>query len=162
MPSTLRAASDAIPTRLKPPLLVLMNLVLSTAFSYFASPWIYKDVTAIQRPMTSLSDYMGLVGWRIIELMCHWVGGWDGTTLALQFKLVTDPIAQNSDPSSFPSNALSRAIHALHAHLPTVTFPFDTNPCSCRGRRSSKSLSTTLISSPEPPGFEVNSRKERE
>lgn len=83
MSSTLRAASNAIPTRLKPPLLVLLGVVLSTASSYFASPWIGEDVIAIQRPMNKLSDYTGLVGWRIVELICLWAGGWDGMSNCL-------------------------------------------------------------------------------
>lgn len=78
MSSTLCAASNAIPTRLKPPLFVVLGIVLSTAFSYFASPWIGEDVVAVQRPMTHLSDHMGFVGWRIVEIICLWAGDWDG------------------------------------------------------------------------------------
>ena len=74
----MRTASEAIPSRLKPPLLVFLNLAFTIGLSYLAHPWIGHDVTAVQRPMTELSDYTGLVGWRIVECLCYWMGGWDG------------------------------------------------------------------------------------
>ncbi|KAI5847795.1 hypothetical protein DFP73DRAFT_474506 [Morchella snyderi] len=152
MPSTLRAASDAIPTPLKPPLLVLMNLILSTAFSYFASPWIYKDVTAIQRPMTSLSDYMGLVGWRIIELMCHWVGGWDATQAASLVMLSLAPTMhymhtfQPSHSPLIPTLAVVAAGDLLSLYLPLLFLrQSPPNPKSTPTKKENKILDTTRL-----------------
>lgn len=103
MSSTLRAASNAISTRLKPPLFVVLGIALSTAFSYFASPWIGEDVNAVQRPMTNLSDHMGFVGWRIVEIICLWAGDWDGmSSFITDFyggKLTANPQPPKQPPS---------------------------------------------------------------
>jgi hypothetical protein len=76
--SPLQRASRAIPSRLKPPLAVFLNLGISTLLGYLASPWISSDLAAIDRPMKNLSDYSALVAWRAVEILGYWIGGWDG------------------------------------------------------------------------------------
>jgi hypothetical protein len=76
--SLLERASRNIPSKLKPPLAVFLNLGLSTLLGYLASPWISSDLAAIDRPMKTLTDYSSLIAWRIVEVLGYWIGGWDG------------------------------------------------------------------------------------
>lgn len=82
--SPLRRAANAIPPSVKPPLAVLLNLALTTFFTYLATTWIqttqaHRD--AIYRPLNQLSDYYGLAAIKTVEILGYWIQGWDGTVL---------------------------------------------------------------------------------
>jgi len=87
MTSIICAASNAIPSKLRPVLLVFFNLALAAGLSYLANPWIGHDIMAVERPMTTLNDYLGVVGWRIVEVLGYWIGGWDGMAVRLHHKV---------------------------------------------------------------------------
>ncbi|RPA99709.1 hypothetical protein L873DRAFT_1827873 [Choiromyces venosus 120613-1] len=124
MSSIIRAASNAIPSKLKPVLLVFLNLALATGLSYLANPWIGQDIMAVERPMTTLNDYMGVVGWRIVEVLGYWIGGWDASQAACLVTLTLSPALhylhtyQPSHSPLLPTLAVTTAIDVLSIYLP--------------------------------------------
>lgn len=123
MTSIIRAASNAIPSKLRPVLLVFFNLALAAGLSYLANPWIGHDIMAVERPMTTLNDYLGVVGWRIVEVLGYWIGGWDGMAIpassqgcdSLLTMLLLYPSSLTSSLSGYTH---SFACTSLSAYLP--------------------------------------------
>ena len=97
--SIFQRASRNIPTKLKPPLAVVLNLGLSALLGYLASPWIASDLAAIDRPMNAPADFSSLIAWRIVEVLGYWIGGFDGT----RFRPPPPP-PHLSSKNPFPSN----------------------------------------------------------
>ncbi|KAL7270705.1 hypothetical protein RUND412_006582 [Rhizina undulata] len=105
MASPFQIAASKIPEHIKPPILVLLTLSLSGFLSYLASPWIADDIEAVTRPMDGLSDLLGLVGWRIVEVLGYWWGGWDATQAA-----------------SLSALSLAPSMHFLHTYQPSHSY----------------------------------------
>lgn len=77
--SLLRHASDSIPSSLKPPVAVGLNIALTSLLTYLAFPWIGSNLAAINRPFTNLSDYTGPLAIKALTTLSFWLGNWDGT-----------------------------------------------------------------------------------
>jgi len=122
--SLLQRASRNIPSRLKPPIAVVLNLGLSALLGYLASPWIGSDLAAIDRPMKTLSDYSSLIAWRIVEMLSYWIGGWEAyqaaslSALSLMPGLYYFHTYHPSHAPLLPTLVVSSAVNILSVYLP--------------------------------------------
>ncbi|KAF8543881.1 hypothetical protein BDD12DRAFT_801609 [Trichophaea hybrida] len=119
--SLLERASRNIPSKLKPPLAVFLNLGLSTFLGYLASPWISSDLAAIDRPMKTLTDYSSLIAWRIVEVLGYWIGGYASCIFERPLPCPWTPLLSHLPPFACPlapTLAASTAIDVLSVYLP--------------------------------------------
>ncbi|KAF8251861.1 hypothetical protein K440DRAFT_658492 [Wilcoxina mikolae CBS 423.85] len=151
--SLLERASRNIPSKLKPPLAVFLNLGLSTFLGYLASPWISSDLAAIDRPMKTLTDYSSLIAWRIVEVLGYWIGGWDATQAASLSALSLAPglhyfhTYHPSHAPLVPTLAASTAIDVLSVYLPLRFLRPHSNKreSSADGTRVTAAILTSVI-----------------
>ncbi|KZF22224.1 hypothetical protein L228DRAFT_148793 [Xylona heveae TC161] len=70
-----------LPTYLRFPLLVLLNLTLSTLLYSLAADHIAGELAGVSRSVNKWGEVIGLIAWRSIELGCGWFFNFDGVDL---------------------------------------------------------------------------------
>ncbi|TGZ84350.1 hypothetical protein EX30DRAFT_338883 [Ascodesmis nigricans] len=125
--SPLRRAANAIPSSVKPPLAVILNIAFTSFFTYLTATWIpttQANHDAIYRTLNQLSDYYGLAAIKTVEMLGYWIQGWDATQASALHILSRAPIlhfTHTYDPLHaplVPSVLAETLIHLLSVYLP--------------------------------------------
>ncbi|KAI5804457.1 hypothetical protein EDC01DRAFT_716007 [Geopyxis carbonaria] len=151
--SPLRRAADAIPSKLKPPVAVLLNLGLWTLMGSLAAPWIRSDLDAVHKPFNTLSDYSGLFAMRTLEILTYWIGGWDAREAACLSTLSLAPTLhylhtyQPGHAPLVPTLSVSTLIDIISVYLPLKFLRPSTTSTPRRKSTDSTRLFTALLAS---------------
>ncbi|KAI9679811.1 MAG: hypothetical protein M1817_004825 [Caeruleum heppii] len=111
---------SAIPNPLRFPLLLLVNLTVSSLLYTVAATYGSTDLGGVSRRLDEWWEVAGLIGWRAIELAVGWICNFDGIDLATLTLLSHMPplyLLANFYAIPLPTVAGSLAIDILSAYV---------------------------------------------